>query len=328
MKDFDKYTDREWEELAARFSGENTSPVKEADELLSSDELSTESRWNEIGKSSVISDVNVDRGWEKLHGRLKENGLLTRTARLPRRNMLLRIAAAIALVAGLGTAALYLSKTGIFSGKTTIVADNATGNKEVLLPDGSKVWLNRNSELVYGKDFGKKSRNVKLLGEAYFDVAHDESRQFTIDAGKATVKDLGTSFNVITSNSNREVEVFVSSGKVLLSDISGSSRVELEPGYIGTIGSNGAKKSVNENQNYLSWRTRLLVYTGERLSTVFADLKRVHNIDVIADDPDILNETISTTFDKLPQDTVISIICTTFNFRFNKEGQTYHLSRK
>ena len=156
----------------------------------------------------------------------------------------------------------------------------------------------------------------------------DTSKPFIIDAGKAKVKVLGTSFDVISSNSNDEVEVFVKTGKVLVSDASGKRNMVLEPGYIGTIDSGNSTKTLNEDKNYLSWNTDLLVYDGQKLGVVFSDLKKVHNINVIADDPEILNETIAITFDNLPQDTIIRLICTTFNLNYRKDGQYYHLSKK
>jgi ferric-dicitrate binding protein FerR (iron transport regulator) len=278
-----------------------------------------------------VDEINVDNAWNKLHKRLADNGLLTKTVNLEERyssRFFLRIAAAVLIVAGLGAAALYIGSSGIFTGNSVVVTGIDNRSMEVSLPDGSHVWLNRNSELSYKNSPGKATRNVKLKGEAFFDIAHNASKPFIIDAGKAKVKVLGTSFNVITSNPRDEVEVFVKTGSVMLSDQAGSHKIILEPGYVGKISSASASKSVNENQNYLSWKTDLLVYNGEILGNVFSDLKKVHNINVVADDPAILTETISTTFDKLPQDTIISIICTTFNLRYQKEGQLYHLSRK
>jgi ferric-dicitrate binding protein FerR (iron transport regulator) len=114
----------------------------------------------------------------------------------------------------------------------------------------------------------------------------------------------------------------------MLSDEPDSEEMILEPGYIGTIGSSGASKTLNADKNYMSWNTNLLVYEGETLKKVFDDLKRVHNIYIASDDPVILNEKISTTFDKMPQDTIIRIICTTFNLGYQKDGNNYHLSRK
>jgi ferric-dicitrate binding protein FerR (iron transport regulator) len=114
----------------------------------------------------------------------------------------------------------------------------------------------------------------------------------------------------------------------MLSDQAGTREIVLEQGYIGIMGQSGSSKSLNENRNYLSWNTDLLTYTAEPLKNVLPDLKRVYNINIIADDPEILNEKLWATWDKLPQDTIIRFICTTFNFRYQKEGNNYHLSRK
>ena len=140
-----------------------------------------------------------------------------------------------------------------------------TGNDQknllIDLPDGSKIYLNRNSELSYRENFGKNKRDVKLTGEAFFEISPDAIKPFIIDAGKASVKVVGTSFNVITNNTESAVEVFVITGKVILSDKSGSQSIALEPGYIGTIDSKKSGKSLNDNPNYRSWNTGLLVYT-------------------------------------------------------------------
>ena len=102
------------------------------------------------------------------------------------------------------------------SKKITVVAGNDQKNILVSLPDGSKIYLNRNSEFSYRKNFGKHGRNVKLTGEAFFEISPDVSKPFIIDAGKAKVKVVGTSFNVITNNRESAVEVFVKTGKVML----------------------------------------------------------------------------------------------------------------
>ena len=66
----------------------------------------------------------------------------------------------------------------------------------VLLPDGSRVWLNADSKLTYPEQFAKYNRNVTLEGEAYFEVARNEARPFIVQSGKQRVEVLGTSFDV------------------------------------------------------------------------------------------------------------------------------------
>jgi ferric-dicitrate binding protein FerR (iron transport regulator) len=192
---------------------------------------------------------------------------------------------------GIGVAGLYLSERSVFSKKITVATDINQKNLEVTLPDGSVVILNRETVLSYRSDYGKNERIVSLSGEAFFEITPDQDKPFTIDAGKAKVKVLGTSFNVITDNPDAAVEVFVKTGKVMLSDNSGSNTLLLEPGYVGTIDSEKSDRSFNENPNYMAWNTGVLVYDGQTLDIVFRDLKRVYNMDIIADDPSILQET-------------------------------------
>jgi ferric-dicitrate binding protein FerR (iron transport regulator) len=327
MKNSDKYTERDWEELAARYSGERS----ETERISDVDSLETEKKWREISMTNFKDEINIDNAWNKLYGRLKDAGLLTRTVSIGVRSrvgLMLRMAATVAIVAAVGAGAVYIGNSGLFSGSKTVIAGNDQRNVQVSLDDGSQVWLNRNSQLTYYPGITRKSRNVKLTGEAYFEIRHDVAKPFSIDAGKAMIRDLGTSFNVITRNKQNEVEVYVTSGKVGISDNNGPNEIEIDPGYIGKTGSSGLRKELNNDQNYLSWNTDLLVYKNEFLSKVFTDLKKVHNINVIADDPSILDLTIYTTFIKSPQDTIIKSICSSFNLSYRKEGQYYHLSRK
>ncbi len=88
------------------------------------------------------------------------------------------------------------------------------GKKLVLLPDGSRVWLNSGSELTYPKDFNGRIREVYLSGEAYFDVRHEAKRTFLIHNRSFTTTVLGTAFNIKEDQDQKTVEVTVTRGKV------------------------------------------------------------------------------------------------------------------
>ena len=108
--------------------------------------------------------------------------------------------------------------------------------KAVTLPDGSTVYMNAGARLSYSKQFGRKNREVQLTGEAFFDVTPDKKRPFSISAGNAVIRVLGTSFNVNSSNKENQVEVYVSTGIVELSESGNqNNRVLIHPGNIGLI---------------------------------------------------------------------------------------------
>ena len=81
----------------------------------------------------------------------------------------------------------------------------------------------------------------------------------------------------------------------------------------------------NTNVNYLAWHTDMLIYDGERLGVVFEDLKRAYNIEIRVADPEINDYRLTSPFEQQPHDTIVKLICTTFNLRSVREGGSYIL---
>ncbi len=326
-----KYTDRDWEELAAHLSGERTGNTELLSRFAEEDKHNTVIYWKELREMDKEKEINVDRAWDKLYSRLKDNGLISEEPAVRRRFFtpaLYRIAAAFLLLLGIGSALLYIYNQDLFSSLIVVATTEDQKNLEVTLPDGSTISLNRNTQVTYPRNFGEGERSVTLSGEAYFDVARDESRPFTVDAGEAMIKVLGTSFNVRTSNQDSPVEVFVRTGQVMVTGTDENKVLVLDPGYIGTVYPDRAERSVNTDPNYMSWNTGLLVYDGQTLDIVFRDLKKVYNMDIVADDPEILSHTWTSPIDNQPQETIIRLICASFNLGYAKDGDVYHLKRK
>ena len=329
MNNTEKYSDREWEELASLLSDEKNERTNLLDRFLAQD-VPTVNQWKELSALSK-NEINVDKAWENVYSKFNKNELRegnkpVRTHFL--RSTFMRVAAVALILLSVGSAAIYLNSTGVFSKKITVATGNDQKNLLVALPDGSKIFLNRNTELSYRANFGKHKRDARLAGEAFFEISPDASKPFIIDAGNANVKVVGTSFNVITENSESAVEVFVKTGKVMLSDNSGSQSMLLDPGFIGTMNLKDSGKKENKNPNYLSWNTGLLVYNGQKLNVVFNDLKRVYDMDIVADDPTILENTWTSPIDNQKQDTIIRLICASFNLSYTKDGSVYHLSKR
>ena len=324
INETDKWNDRDWAGAAAWLSGEENSDGENARALVS-EEADIMKKWNDL-KFSGTDPVDVDKAWEKLNSRIEaaEKPVLTMTGRrTPFLTTFARIAAMVLIVAGAGWLLFEVAAPQ----KITVTAASDQKNIEVLLADGSTVFLNRNSSLTYPKNFRSGTRKVSLKGEAFFDIARDEEHPFIIDAGKAKIRVLGTSFNVITENAENEVEVYVASGKVMVTSVDGSGSLTLEPEYVGKVSGSNATQERNSNVNYLAWHTGMLSYDGERLGVVFEDLKRAYNIEIKVADPEINDFRLTSPFEQQPQDTIVKLICTTFNLRSVREGSTYILFR-
>ncbi|GEM_PF-937406 len=279
-----------------------------------------------ISEAEIPGGIDVDAAWEKVSSKISveyKTFPITRPIYLN----LLRIAAVFILSIVLGASLYYIYNTISPYRNVVIATGSNEKNKEIILPDGSRVWLNHNSRLTHPAKFNSKIRKVKLAGEGFFEILKQQGNPFVVDAGKARITVTGTSFNVITSNDSGEVEVFVSEGSIIVSGEKMDS-IKLEPGYIGITSNKTIHKSLNTNMNYLAWRTDILVYENTRLQDVFNDLKRVYNISVTASDTSIYEKTLTAVFEREPEETIIRIICTTFNLSYVKEGKRVFLSNK
>lgn len=316
----EKMTDQEWADAAAWLSGEQTAN-DEAARILMSEDGEIMKKWNDL-KNADAEKIDVDRAWNKLNGRIEAENRNIPVRSLSLTRAFIRIAAMVVLVLGLG---LLIFEVALPQ-KITVASAPDQKNIEVMLADGSKVYLNRDSRLTYPEKFGRNNRKVSLKGEAFFEIAPDASHPFIIEAGNARVRVIGTSFSVITDNGNSEVEVYVATGTVILTSNDGSRNLTLEPGYIGKMSETASSQAVNTNLNYLSWNTDRLIYDGEKLGVVFDDLRRTYNIKIVASDPSIYDYRLTTRFDNQPQDTIIKVICTTFNLHSVREGEIYRLA--
>ena len=126
------------------------------------------------------------------------------------------------------TVAIIVTAGAIFysmPSKKSIAADKANtpaseistrygSRTDIVLPDGTKVWLNAGSKLTYDKTFGETIRNVKLTGEAYFDVMHNTDKPFVIHTTAMVIKVLGTEFNVKSYPEERTAETSLIRGSI------------------------------------------------------------------------------------------------------------------
>ncbi|UZR92809.1 FecR family protein [Chondrinema litorale] len=158
---------------------------------------------------------------------------------------------------------------------------------EIRLPDGSTVWLNKNSQLRYPEKFDENNRIVELNGEGYFDVEKNPAKPFQVKQTHALVKVLGTSFDIKSYDSLDRVYLTVFSGKVAFSGIVKSLNSEIvtkgKTAFLDKC--NGSIVLTNAvNENISSWKTGRLVFSGETLSEVVEVLSIHFNEDIRVSD--------------------------------------------
>lgn len=188
--------------------------------------------------------------------------------------------------------------------------ENATGRKtdiawqtmstgvgmrgSIELPDGSRVTLNSGSEIQYPTRFSKGTREIKLTGEAFFEVSKDKRHPFIVNTGKMNVEVVGTTFNVSAYNDDMPVRVVLATGCVSLFSGDWSNRTEigvLKPGQLGVFDKESSVLSVSnvETDKYLAWKDGNIIFRDDPMSDVISRLERWFNVDIYVEDDEILN---------------------------------------
>lgn len=163
------------------------------------------------------------------------------------------------------------------------------GEYAVVLADGTKVWLNAESELRYPVAFSDVERRVVLKGEAYFEVEKNDAMPFIVETGEASVKVYGTEFNVNCYQKGRMETVLVEGA---VSMIKGEEEVKLQPGQKGIceIGQGGIKVEDVDVSTYIAWMEGYFAFEGECLEQVMEELVRWYDIEVFYTREEVKNE--------------------------------------
>lgn len=183
---------------------------------------------------------------------------------------------------------------------------------EIVLPDGSKVWLNAESTISYPVPFNSRGRHVKLTGEAFFQVKKDKKNPFQVESGKVNVTVLGTRFNFKAFPGDETIEVTLEEGKVRLSS-TGYKRgrlIELDPGERAVINkkSNDIRTSAGNIEKYIGWCEGKLIFDNTPLPEVARLLERWYGVEVQITDPKILTCQISSTFENESLHQVLALL--------------------
>ncbi len=205
-------------------------------------------------------------------------------------------------------------------------ANEKVGYKKIVLKDGSKVTLENGSSLSVSTSFGiNNKREVKLNGQAYFEVARDSLRPFTIEGNRSRITVLGTSFNVVATQDNNIVKV--NSGKVEVQNIKSKNKIILVK-HEGVMDDGLLmNKFILENDNYQSWFSGKFIFKNTELKTVVTELNSYYRNSIIL--PDNYNSTCKLTADLENNsiEEVIEVINLSCGINFKKVGNKYSVAK-
>jgi transmembrane sensor len=269
------------------------------------------------------------------------------------------VAAASILVLVIGV--IFYSRTVAHSSSAPTAIAAARGSKKFMqLADGSKLWLNAGSRIVFSPGFPAGNREMTLEGEAFFDVKHDEQHPFIIHTGRLDVRVLGTTLNVRAYPGDSTMETTLINGKVEI-DVPGDaqSSIVLHPNEKVTIptgrvafpaerpdsvlAGQAANTSITNNTpikflrrpiepdrtdgtiTETSWVSNKLVFRQETLAGMATRLERWYDVKIIFDNERFRSDTLSGTFPEEPIADVMHALQITAGFHYCIDKDTVRI---
>ena len=195
---------------------------------------------------------------------------------------------------------------------TLIHKFTANGERElVTLPDSSKVWLNGGSVLIYPSQFLSGERSVCLSGEAFFDVAKDASKPFTVSMNKLKLTVLGTTFNASSYPDSPEMTATLETGRVQASIEGQTLDYILKPNDQLVYNSETGKVNITQvkSEDYSAWRHGALYFNNTPFDEVVKQLERAYSIRIHVLNSNYTGQTIRAHFTtNEPIDKVMDIV--------------------
>lgn len=282
--------DAKFTNLIGKYLSGNMSPPEKKD-LMSWAESDTTNQsylddmidvWGKTADAEPHFEANIDAAWAKVDQRLpsveseQPTGAMIRSIGRARRRWMQIAAAAVVVLAVGWWWSTSSSQTDAWVAINTL--DGAV--KEVTLPDGTEIWLNANSRLSYPESFTQ--RQIRLEGEAFFDVARMEDSPFEIYSGEAKTTVLGTSFNVRAYPDEEVIEISVTSGTVIFEEQLGDEKVTLVKNTSAILNKN--KNTIEKKEeaisNAMSWKTKEFNFDDISFESIFDDLARHFDVQI------------------------------------------------
>ena len=272
--------DSHWEKIAGKLHGE----LSAQEEIEFSELMAERSYLSEFEKAQKIKEDLYKTGPATDHGRIEswsniDKGIRFYQLRWFRTTLKYAAVILFAFLAGNyyrsapeNDQSLHFSEIHVPFGQMS----------QLTLSDGTKVWLNSGTTLRYPDRFGDASRSVIVKGEAFFKVAKNPAKPFTVNSTNFKVEVLGTSFNFSAYKEDSYASVTLVEGKVAVQDSLGKQIAQLRPGQMATRenGSGVLDIRVVKTASYAAWTEGKIMFDDERLDQIAYKLERWFNVEI------------------------------------------------
>jgi transmembrane sensor len=249
-----------------------------------------------------IKAVDVDTAYQKVSSRIKSRSQTTHII-----TIITRIAAIFTL-----PLLAFTVWSLFFQEKPTQLVQNeitwyeiespAGMRSHIVLPDGTDLWLNAESKIRYSIPFARENRQVELTGEAFLKVSKNENAPFIVNAGAATVKVLGTQFNVKAYPEDELLELALTEGSIeftgTFADGKKATATLIPNDFLAMNKTTGKVSLENKNLNkHVSWVKNIIIFDETPMPEVSKTLERWYGVKVVVADAEINKYRFNTTFE-------------------------------
>lgn len=246
--------------------------------------------WN--NSESYISHSDIEEDKLKIQSRIYENETL-KNKKLKFLVRIYRIAAILSFPVALALGWYFFGEKNAKS-LNPLFCEIAAPKGHIakcILPDGTEVWINTNSSITYNStEFNQSGRNIRLSGEAYFEVKENKEIPFIVQAGKTMVKVTGTTFNLKAFEQSGFFEAVLEEGTITLQlNEVAENEITLLPGkrLVFDKVKNESKIIDVDSKVYSAWRNGEILFKDATLNDLIKELERIYDINFLLQDPQL-----------------------------------------
>lgn len=208
--------------------------------------------------------------------------------------------------------------------------------KHVIMPDGTHIWINGFSSIYYPEDYGLQKREVKLTGEAYFDIAADAAQPFLVNSGCLQTHVLGTTFNIEAYPAEHTIKISLVKGKVAVRDtrhITGKrpmSQIQLQPGQMLSFDPGKALYRLTDipAKEVQAWISGSMVFNNVPLADALHRIEKRYDIHLQFDSADMIGKHITTTVKAADWQKTLQHVLFVHDYSFRQKKDTVLVMRK
>ena len=210
-----------------------------------------------------------------------------------------------------------------------VLLTTAGQRAQTILPDGSKVWLNSSTKIVYHNSLFSSQRRVDITGEAYFEVTHNSHIPFIVTNRGVSTKVLGTKFNVRARENEEFVITTLLEGLVNVTTPTNENGRRLVPGQSAMVNTKTYKERLTTYKypdEILLWMNDDIIFNQTTLSDIARILEKMYNVEFIFSNEKLKKERFTAKFPTSSSlDEILNVISHTNHFKYRKDGRNVYI---